>query len=88
MPVVVIATLVVVGLLVVALAAFLVWVVGILRSVDASLAAITSNIRRVADRTAPLNSALRDANGDLKAVAEALEGLAATATGTPPPRAS
>jgi uncharacterized protein YoxC len=85
MSAVVIATLVVIGLLVSALAAFLIWVVGILRSIDRSLGEVTSSVQGVAKRTAPINPGLADVNGNLRAVADALESLAAKAMNTTPP---
>lgn len=89
MSAVVIVTLVAVGLLVAALAVFLIWVVGILRSIDRSLGDVMSNVQGVADRTAPINPGLADVNGNLRAVAEALESLAAKVTSkTPPAKAS
>lgn len=85
MSAVVIATLVVIGLLVAALASFLIWVVGILWSVDRSLGEVASSVRRVAEGTAPINPGLAEVNGNLQAVADSLEGLAAKGTGTTPP---
>ena len=85
MSAVVIATLVVTGLLVGALATFLIWVVGILVSIDRSLGQVTANVEKIAEGTASFSPALNDVNSDLRAVADTFESLAAKTTGTASP---
>lgn len=66
-------TLVLVALLVAALAFYLVWVVLILNHVNDALGKVTFGVRSVAHRTGPVGPALTDVNGNLTAVADALE---------------
>lgn len=80
MPVVAIVSLVLVGLLVVALAAYLIWVVFILRHAVDTLGKVTFGVRAIAHRTEPVGPVLADVNANLTAVAEALEGLVASAS--------
>lgn len=77
MPAVAIVTLVLTGLLVVALAAYLTWVVLLLRRIGGTLGKVAVGMRTVADRTEPVGQLVGELNTDLTAVAEALEGLAA-----------
>ncbi len=77
MPSVVIATLVVVGLIVAALAFYLTWVVLILRDIHDTLGKVTFGVRAIAHRTAPLGSVITEINGHLIPVADALEDLVA-----------
>lgn len=74
-----IVTLVLVGLLIAALAAYLVRVVLILRHVVDTLGKVTFGVRAIAHRTEPLAPVLDEVNADLGAVADALEALAARA---------
>jgi hypothetical protein len=78
-PVVAVVTLLLTGLLVVALAAYLVWVVLLLRRIVATLGQVASEVRTIASRTEPVGPVLAEVNADLTAVAEALEALAARA---------
>jgi len=80
MPVVAIVSLVLVFLLVAALAAYLVWVVFILRHAVDTLGKVTFGVRAIAHRTEPVGPVLADVNANLTAVAEALEGLVASAS--------
>ena len=83
MPVVAIVSLVLVGVLVVALAAYLVWVVLILRHVVDTLGKVTFGVRAIAHRTEPVGPVVTDINANLTAVAGALEGLVERATAQP-----
>lgn len=74
-----IVTLILVGLLVAALAFYLIWVVVILRRVNDTLGKVTFGVRAIAHRTGPVGPALSDVNGNLVAVADALEDFAARA---------
>lgn len=76
---VVVVTLVVVGLLVAALAFYLVWVVLILNRVNDTLGKVTFGVRAVAHRTRPVEPVLTEVNGNLTSVADALERFAAKA---------
>ncbi len=80
MPVVAIVSLVLVFLLVAALAAYLIWVVFILRHAVDTLGKVTFGVRAIAHRTEPVGPVLADVNANLTAVAEALEGLVASAS--------
>ncbi len=77
MPAAAIMTLVVVGVIVVALAAFLLWVVAILRRITGTLGKVTFGVRAIAYRVEPVRPLVTEMNGDLSAVAGALEQLAA-----------
>lgn len=77
MPAVAIVSLVLTGLLVVALAAYLTWVVLLLRRIVDTLGKVTFGVRAIAHRTAPVGEVLGEVNTDLAAVADALEALAA-----------
>ena len=70
-------TLVIVGVIVVALAAFLLWVVGMLRRINDTLGKVTFGVRAIAHRVEPVGPVVAEINGDLTAVAGALEQLAA-----------
>jgi len=87
MSVAAIVTLVLVALLVVAVAAYLIWVVMILRHAVDTLGKVTFGVRAIAHRTKPVGPVLADVNANLTAVAEALEGLVASAS-SPQARAS
>lgn len=75
-----IATLALVALLVAALAFYLIWVVLILNHVNDTLGKVTFGVRSIAHRTGPVGPALTDVNGNLTAVAGALEDFAARVT--------
>jgi hypothetical protein len=72
-----IVTLVIVGVIVVALAAFLLWVVAMLRRITSTLGKVTFGVRAIAHRVEPVGPLVTQMNGDLSAVADALEQLAA-----------
>lgn len=84
MPLVAIVTLVVAAVLVAALAAYLTWVVVLLRGILGTLGKVTFGVRAIAHRLEPVTPALTQVNGDLVAVAAALEGLVAKATASQP----
>jgi hypothetical protein len=71
-----IAALVVTGVLVVALAFYLLWVVVILRRLTDTLGKVVFGVAAIAHRVQPVESVVAEINGDLIAVADALEGLA------------
>ena len=77
MPAAGITTLVIVGVIVVALAAFLLWVVAMLRRITDTLGKVTFGVRAIAHRVEPVQPLVTQMNGDLGAVAGALEQLAA-----------
>jgi hypothetical protein len=70
-----IAALVVVGVLVVALAFFLLWVVVILHRLTDTLGKVLFGVRAIAYRVEPVGPVVGELNGDLTAVADALEAL-------------
>ncbi len=72
-----IVSLVLVGVLVAALAFYLIWVVFILRRAVDTLGKVTFGVRAIAYRTAPIGDLVTDINANLNAVADALEGLTA-----------
>jgi uncharacterized protein YoxC len=85
MPAAAIVTLIIAGLIVAALAFYLIWVILILRSITDTLGKVTFGVRAIAFRTAPLAPVLADVNGNLNAVANALEDLVdkVSASGSP-----
>ncbi len=72
-----ITALVVVGVLVAALAFYLLWVVVILRRLTDTLGKVTFGVRAIAHRVAPVGPVVAEINADLTAVADALEQLGA-----------
>jgi hypothetical protein len=76
MPAPAVATLAVAAVLVAALAVYLSWIAWTLRQVDAILTEVASGVRTIAQRSEPITPAVTEINGDLEAVASALEGLA------------
>jgi len=78
-----IVSLVLIAVLVAALAAYLVWVVLILRHVVDTLGKVTFGVRAIAHRTEPVGPVVADINANLTAVAGALEGLVEGATAQP-----
>ncbi len=72
-----IAALVVTGVLVVALAGYLLWVVLLLRRLTDTLGKVVFGVDAIAHRVQPVNGLVTGINGDLTAVAGALEDLAA-----------
>lgn len=81
----VIVFLVFVGLLVAALAFYLLWVVVILRSIVDTLGKVAFGVRAIAHRTEPLEPVLVSVNRDLGTVADALHGLVGQRTVPPGP---
>jgi hypothetical protein len=79
MSVAAIVTLVLIGLLVAALAFYLIWVVILLRRIVDTLGKVVFGVRAIAHRTQPIGGILDEVNGDLTAVADAVEGLASGA---------
>lgn len=77
MDAVAIVSLVLIALLVGALAFYLVWVVLLLRRIVDTLGKVVFGVRAIAHRTEPIGGVLDEMNGDLGAVADAVEGLVA-----------
>ncbi len=71
-----IAALVVTGVLVAALAFYLLWVVLILRRLTDTLGKVVFGVAAIAHRVEPVEGVVGEINGDLIAVADALEALA------------
>lgn len=78
MPAAGIVTIVLALVIAAALAYYLIRVVVILRAVNDSLGKITFGVRAIAHRTAPLAELLAPAKSDLEAVADTLDGVAAS----------
>ncbi len=72
-----IAALVVTGVLVAALAFFLIWVVLILRRLTDTLGKVVFGVASIAHRVQPVEQLVGEINADLIGVADALEALAA-----------
>jgi hypothetical protein len=70
-----IAALVVTGVLVAALAFFLLWVVVILHRLTDTLGKVVFGVRAIAHRVEPVGPVVGELNADLTAVADALEAL-------------
>jgi len=83
-----IAALVVTGVLVVALAFYLLWVVLILRRLTDTLGKVVFGVASIAHRVKPVEGVVGEINGDLIGVADALEALAADLNPTSAARAS
>ena len=79
MPAAAIVSLIIVAVLVLALASYLIRVIQILRHVNDTLGKVTFGVRAIAHRTAPIAAVVDEINGDLGAVAGALEALVASA---------
>lgn len=79
MPAAAIVTLVLVAVLVLALAYYLFRVVLILRHVNDQLGKVTFGVRAIAHQTEPIGDLVGNMNGNLSAVAGALEDLVDTA---------
>ncbi len=71
-----VAALVVSGVLVAALAAYLIWVVLILRHLTDTLGKVVFGVSAIAHRVEPVGGLITGINGNLGAVADALEALA------------
>ncbi len=72
-----IAALAVTGVLIAALACYLIWVVLILRRLTDTLGKVVFGVAAIAHRVQPVESLVGEINGDLIGVADALEALAA-----------
>jgi hypothetical protein len=72
-----IAALVVTGVLVAALAFYLLWVVVILRRLTDTLGKVVFGVASIAHRVEPVDRLVGEINTDLVGVADALEALAA-----------
>ena len=72
-----IAALVVTGVLVAALAGYLLWVVVILRRLTDTLGKVVFGVASIAHRVEPVQALVGEINGDLIGVADAVEALAA-----------
>lgn len=83
-----VAALVVTAALVVALVFYLLWVVVILRRLVDTLGKVVFGVSAIAHRVAPVGSVLDEVNGDLGAVADALETLVADLESSSQARAS
>jgi uncharacterized protein YoxC len=79
MPAAAIFTLAIVAVLVLALAYYLARVVMILTHVNDQLGKVTFGVRAIENQTRPIGDLVEDLNGNLNAVAGALEDLVATA---------
>ena len=79
MPAAAIASLIIVAVLVLALAAYLIRVIQVLNHVNDTLGKVTFGVRAIAHRTEPIGAVVGEINGDLGAVAGALEALVASA---------
>lgn len=77
MDAVAIVSLAIIALLVGALALYLTWVVLLLRRIVDTLGKVVFGVRAIAHRTEPVGGILDELNGDLGAVADAVEGLLA-----------
>lgn len=82
MPAAAIVTIVIALVVAAALALYLTRVVMVLRSVNDSLGKLTGGVRAIADQTAPLGELLTPIKTDLEAVADVLDGVAASLTET------
>jgi len=71
-----VAALVVSGVLVAALAVYLIWVVLILRHLTDTLGKVVFGVAAIAHRVEPVGGLVTGINGNLGAVADALEALA------------
>ena len=83
-----IAALIVTGVLVVALAAYLLWALLLLRRLTDTLGKVVFGVDAIAHRVQPVNGLVSEINGDLTAVAGALEDLAVELRGAPATQAS
>ncbi len=71
-----VAAIVVTGVLVAALAFYLIWVVLILRRLTDTLGKVVFGVGSIAHRVEPIGPVVGELNSDLGAVADALESLA------------
>lgn len=85
MPAAAIATLAIAGILVAAVAFYLIWIALTLRRIDDTLGKVTFGVRAIAHRTRPLNETVEGINQPLAGVATALENLLARLRADTPP---
>lgn len=71
-----VATLVLTGLLVGAIAGYLIWVILILRRIVDTLGKVTVGVQAIAHRTEPIGALVGEVNAELVTVADAVEALA------------
>ena len=71
-----IVAIIVTGVLIAALAFYLIWVVVILRRLTDTLGKVVFGVASIAHRVEPVGQVVGEINGDLTAVADALEALA------------
>jgi hypothetical protein len=83
-----IAAIVVTGVLVAALAFYLLWVVLILHRLTDTLGKVLFGVGSIAHRVQPVGPLVGGINGDLVGIADALEGLARDVEGQHEARAS
>lgn len=72
-----VAALIVTGVLIAAVAFYLLWVVVILRRLTDTLGKVVFGVAAIAHRVQPVEGLVTEINGDLIGVADALEALAA-----------
>ena len=75
MPAAAIVTLIGTAILVVALATYLIIIIGILKHVNFTLGTIIAGLRAIANQTEPLGPVMNEINGDLANVQAGLQGL-------------
>lgn len=75
MPIAAVVMIVLFAVLVLAVAAYLIKVILILRHVNDQLGKITFGVRAIANQTKPINELTESMNGNLGAVADALSAL-------------
>jgi uncharacterized protein YoxC len=83
-----ITALIVTGVLVAALAGYLLWALLLLRRLTDTLGKVVFGVDAIAYRVQPVGGLVDGINGDLTAVADALEQLADDVQGAPVARAS
>lgn len=88
MSAVAIATIVLAGILIAALAFYLLWVIYLLWHIRDTLDKVSFGVAAIAHRTEPLDPILTHVNQRLITVADALEGLVAKLRDDPSARAS
>ena len=83
-----VVALIVTGVLVLALAGYLLWALLLLRRLTDTLGKVVFGVDAIAHRVQPVNGLVGEINGDLTAVAEALEDLAVELRSAPAAQAS
>lgn len=84
--VLIIATLVEVAILVLVLAGYLIAIAATLRRVSSTLGLVTFGVRAIEKQTAPIGPVLKDINGALEQVADALGAVSGRAPASAGPR--